>query len=171
MDNKEEINRNTYRTQTVNSKKTKEKEKRRKNLLFVLLVAGILALVFVIIVIVRTTDWNKTESPQDNKEIITNPVSETISLPEIYKNNEIIGTWLYDEYNQYTFNSDGTGYLMADDVRYDYSFSLDNGKLVLDFYKDIVKDCEYEYSITASELSIIGGNGTDGGSYSLSKIR
>ena len=170
MNEWEDLNRDSYRTQTIKRNKTKERKKRKIIILSILLSVVVLCLVVLVVLIIRDSDWNKTVPNQESTESMTNSTPDTISLPEIYKDNEIIGTWRYDEYNQYTFNSDGTGFLMADDIRYDYSFSIDDGTLALNFQQDVVKDCEYEYDITDSGLTLIGGKGTDGGSYSLSKI-
>lgn len=85
------------------------------------------------------------------------------------KPNELVGTWVYDEHTQYIFEKDGTGKLFADDVAYDYMYSIKDNKLIIDFTKDIVRDCEYTFTTDNGILTLVGGSGTDGGSYKLNK--
>ena len=83
------------------------------------------------------------------------------------KSNELVGTWRYDEHTQYVFEKDGTGKLLADDVTYSYAYTVKGKKLILDFTEDIVRDCDYTFSVNGTALTLIGGTGTDGGSYKL----
>lgn len=85
------------------------------------------------------------------------------------KPNKLVGTWVYDEHTQYVFGKDGTGKLLADDVVYDYIYSVKGDRLIIGFTKDIVRDCEYTFTTDNGVLTLIGGNGTDGGSYKLNK--
>ena len=85
------------------------------------------------------------------------------------KSNKLIGTWRYDEHTQYVFEKDGTGKLLADDVTYSYAYTVKGKKLILDFTEDIVHDCDYTFSVNGTALTLIGGTGTDGGSYKLNK--
>lgn len=82
---------------------------------------------------------------------------------------EIIGVWQYDEYTKYEFNKDGTGCLFADDVHYEYTYKLSGDKIIINFEKDVVRDCDYTYSVEDDTLTLIGGDGTDGGTYKLEK--
>lgn len=84
--------------------------------------------------------------------------------------DKLIGTWRYDEYTQYFFKKDGTGKLLADDVAYEYTYTIKGEKLIIDFTENIVHDCEYTYAIHDNgTLTLIGGIGTNGGSYNLNK--
>lgn len=85
------------------------------------------------------------------------------------KSNELVGTWRYDEHTQYVFEKDGTGKLLADDVTYSYAYTVKGKKLILDFTEDIVRDCDYTFSVNGTALTLIGGTGTDGGNYKLNK--
>ena len=85
------------------------------------------------------------------------------------KPNELVGTWVYDKHTQYVFEKDGTGKLLADDVTYSYAYTVKGKKLILDFTEDIVRDCDYTFSVNGTALTLIGGTGTDGGSYKLNK--
>ena len=85
------------------------------------------------------------------------------------KGNSLVGTWVYDSYTQYVFEKDGNGCLLVDDVRYDYTYKTNGEKLIIDFSEDVVRDCEYTFSIDETELTLIGGDNTDGGTYKLQK--
>ena len=85
------------------------------------------------------------------------------------KPNKLVGTWVYDEHTQYVFEKDGTGKLLADDVAYDYIYSVKGDRLIIDFTKDIVRDCEYTFTTDNGVLTLVGGTGTDGGDYKLNK--
>lgn len=91
-----------------------------------------------------------------------------ICLPK--KDLSIVGTWQYNEYTQYEFYEDGKGCLNVDDVRYEYVYKATGRTLKVDFTQNIVRDCEYSYSISGSTLTLIGGEGTDGGTYTLTKL-
>lgn len=82
---------------------------------------------------------------------------------------KIIGVWQYNEYIKYKFNQDGTGCLCTDDVHYEYTYKLSGDKVIIDFEKDIVRDCDYTYSVEDNTLTLIGGDGTDGGTYTLKR--
>lgn len=85
------------------------------------------------------------------------------------KSNALVGTWVYDEHTQYVFEEDGTGKLLADDVAYDYAYSVKDEKLIIDFTEDIIRDCDYTFSVNNAVLTLVGGDGTDGGTYKLNK--
>ena len=87
-----------------------------------------------------------------------------------HSRSELTGTWTYDEHTQYAFGTDGSGELRADDVVYTYTYTVSGDRLIIDFTEDIVRDCEYTFSIgNDGRLTLVGGTGTDGGSYVLSK--
>ncbi len=84
-------------------------------------------------------------------------------------NNELIGKWSYNQYTAYEFSVNGHGYLCVDDVRYEYKYAISQQTLKLDFVEDIVKDCEYTFAIEGNLLTLIGGEGTDQGTYTLTR--
>ena len=97
--------------------------------------------------------------------VITVIVVVLVNKPD----TKIIGLWQYDEYTKYEFNEDGTGCLCADDVHYEYTYKLSGDKVIIDFEEDVVRDCDYTYSVEDDTLTLIGGDGTDGGTYKLEK--
>ena len=83
--------------------------------------------------------------------------------------NPLVGTWVYDEHTQYVFETNSRGKLLADDVSYAYIYRINGDKLILDFTENVVRDCEYTFSVDGAKLTLKGGTGTDGGTYSLNK--
>lgn len=81
----------------------------------------------------------------------------------------LVGTWVYDEHTQYVFETNSRGKLLADDVSYAYVYRINGDKLILDFTENVVRNCEYTFSLDGAKLSLKGGTGTDGGTYSLNK--
>ncbi len=84
-------------------------------------------------------------------------------------NSELVGKWRYNEYTAYEFYDNGKGCLCLDDVHYEYTFKVSSNKLTLDFSEDIVRDCEYTFHVDGDALTIVGGEGTDQGTYTLKK--
>ncbi len=101
--------------------------------------------------------------------VIVAAVITLIGVQVHKKPNKLVGTWVYDEHTQYIFEKDGTGKLLADDVAYDYIYSVKDDRLIIDFTKDIVRDCEYTFVTDNGILTLVGGSGTDGGSYKLKR--
>lgn len=83
------------------------------------------------------------------------------------KNNVLVGTWKYDQYTEYEFFKDGTGCLCVDNIHYEYKYKISGDKLKLDFTEDVVRDCEYKFVVKNKNLTLVGGKGTDNGTYKL----
>ena len=93
-----------------------------------------------------------------------------IFKPKTNKNfGELNGVWKYDEYTQYEFNKNGEGCMCLDEVRYKYTYSISGDKLTLDFADDAVHDCTYSYAVNENKLTLVGEDGTVGGTYKLIK--
>jgi len=117
--------------------------KRKKKNKLLLLVSALLAVILIVVIILQMLPKN---------------------------DSKLLGVWQYDEYTQYEFNEDGKGCLCADDVHYEYEYKVTNGKLEIDFTEDIVRDCNYTYVVEGNKLTLTGGEGTDGGTYELTKV-
>lgn len=83
--------------------------------------------------------------------------------------NKLVGTWVYDEYTQYVFEESGHGKLLADSVSFEYTYKVKGEKVIIDFTEDVIRDCDYTFSVDGTELILKGGTGTDGGTYRLNK--
>lgn len=86
------------------------------------------------------------------------------------QDNALVGTWKYDQYTEYEFYDNGKGCLCVDDVHYEYKYTITGDKLKLDFTEDIVRDCEYTFVVENNSLTLVGGAGTDKGTYGLEKV-
>lgn len=85
-------------------------------------------------------------------------------------NLEIVkGTWVYDQYTKYEFDGNGNGYMCLENLHYKYTYGISDDELTLDFENDAVHDCIYTFEINDNTLTIIGGEGTVGGTYELTK--
>lgn len=79
------------------------------------------------------------------------------------------GVWVYDQYTKYEFNGYGNGCMCLDDVHYEYTYEIIKNTVQIDFENEAVHDCSYDFSVDENQLTIIGGEGTTGGTYSLIK--
>lgn len=79
------------------------------------------------------------------------------------------GKWVYDEYTAYEFDGAGNGCMCLEDVHYEYTYTVDNNELKIDFKDDSVRDCSYAFQINDGSMIITGGEGTVGGTYELHK--
>lgn len=101
--------------------------------------------------------------------IIVTLVSLFLILYFSKSKNNLVGTWVYDEYTRYVFEESGHGELLADDVSFAYTYKINGETLTLNFTEDVVRDCEYTFSVDGKELTLTGETGTDGGTYRLNK--
>lgn len=79
------------------------------------------------------------------------------------------GTWVYDQYTKYEFDGYGKGCMCLENTHYEYSYKIDGDKLSMDFENEAVHDCSYTFSVEDNTLTIVGGEGTSGGTYKLKK--
>lgn len=91
---------------------------------------------------------------------------------KIYKNQllkQVEGTWVYDQYTQYEFDGKGNGCMCLEEYHYEYTYSIKDDVLSIDFKDESVHDCTYTFSLENATLTIIGGEGTTGGTYKLKR--
>ena len=53
---------------------------------------------------------------------------------------------------------------------YEYKYKMSGNKIKLDFTEDIVKNCEYNFSVEDNILTLVGGEDTDKGTDKLNKV-
>lgn len=84
---------------------------------------------------------------------------------------ELSGTWVYDDYMNFEFDGKKSGYMHLGDLEYDYRYKVRRNRLKLDFTDEAVEDCVYKYVINENNLTLVGGEGTTGGTYQLQRKR
>lgn len=128
----------------IKARKIKQKKRRQKRIIcFVVLVLIILVTVFLGIISINS-----------KKELDT-----------------FTGTWIYDEYTKYEFDGKGNGCMCIEELHYEYTYTVKDNQLILDFNDNSVHDCTYIFSVKDDKLTIIGREGTVGGTYELHKAQ
>lgn len=79
------------------------------------------------------------------------------------------GAWVYDQYTKYEFDGYGKGCMCLENTHYEYSYKINGDKLSMNFENEAVHDCIYTFKVENNTLTIIGGEGTIGGTYKLTK--
>ena len=54
-------------------------------------------------------------------------------------------------------------------VSYDFTYTIDGNKLIIDYLNESVHDSTYEFTVDGDTLTLVGGEGTIGGTYELTK--
>ena len=52
---------------------------------------------------------------------------------------------------------------------YDFTYTIDGNKLMIDYANESVRDSEYEFTVDGNPLTLIGDEGTVGGTYELKR--
>lgn len=81
----------------------------------------------------------------------------------------LIGTWKADETTSLTFGESGKGKMSFAKDDYAFTYKLEDDELSLDFSSNKVIDCSYTISVTEDTLTLVGGAGTTGGTFDLTK--
>lgn len=79
----------------------------------------------------------------------------------------IVGTWDYDTVTVYRFDKNGKGALELPNGSYEFSYNIDEDKLIIDFISESASDSTYTFYINNDALTLI----SDGNSYILKKIQ
>ncbi len=83
--------------------------------------------------------------------------------------NELLGTWRLDSGAVYTFEKNGTGTLNAGSTDYTFTYTVKKDELSIDFTVDSLTDGKYTFSVDGDTITMVGGEGTVGGTYLLTK--
>ena len=81
----------------------------------------------------------------------------------------IAGTWNLDGTTTYEFDGNGTGAMVLPSISYDFTYMINGDRLVIDFANEILQDSTYTFLVEDGTLTMIGGEGTIGGTYELNK--
>ena len=85
------------------------------------------------------------------------------------ENNTLIGTFIYNENVKYEFDNNGKGAMYDNETKYEYSYTINENKLILDFENEAVHDATYRFKLENGTLTLNGEEGTMGGKYILEK--
>lgn len=82
----------------------------------------------------------------------------------------LAGKWNVDCTTFYEFDGDGKGALILPSKTYDFAYKIDNDQIHIDYENESVHDGSYTFKIDGNKLTLVGGEGTIGGTYELTKV-
>ncbi|WP_312032808.1 DUF5640 domain-containing protein [Butyribacter intestini] len=74
------------------------------------------------------------------------------------------------EYKRQAQSSKGSGAMLLTLADYDFTYEIKDNQLYIDFVNESAHDATYEFSVKGDTLILIGGEGTIGGTYELTKV-
>ena len=96
-----------------------------------------------------------------------------ILLPRVIGSKDaalLEGTWAYGDEATYSFDGKRSGRMDVDDMHFEYTYTASDGKLKLNYKDKVVEDATYEFKVFDGQLTLIGGEGTTGGTYQLTRM-
>lgn len=93
----------------------------------------------------------------------------SVTLVIIHQKNPLEGKWYMDEVTAYEFYDDGKGAMVLPSAEYEFTYSITDNNLSIDFNYEGAKDAQYIFTIEGNTLTLEGGNTTTQGTYVLSK--
>lgn len=81
----------------------------------------------------------------------------------------LAGTWDFDGTTTYSFDGEGSGATVLPSISYDFTYTIDGNKLVIDYINESVHDSPYEFAVDGDILTMVVGEGTVGGTYKLTR--
>lgn len=81
----------------------------------------------------------------------------------------LAGTWDLDSNTTYEFDGKGSGAMALPSISYDFTYKIDGNTLVIDYSNESVHDSTYEFTVDGDILTMVGGEGTVGGTYKLTR--
>ena len=82
----------------------------------------------------------------------------------------LAGKWDFDGTTAYEFDGKGSGAMLLTLADYDFTYEIKDNQLYIDFVNESAHDATYEFSVKGDTLILIGGEGTIGGTYELTKV-
>ena len=82
----------------------------------------------------------------------------------------LAGKWDVDGTTFYEFDGDGKGALILPSKTYDFTYKIDNDQIHIDYENESVHDGSYTFKIDGNKLTLVGGEGTIGGTYEVTKV-
>lgn len=147
----------------------KELTKNKKTLIVISI------LIVVIIIVVATISiiniFNKKDESIENNVVnnVSNDIGNNVSVNSAKTNSGLEGTFSYNESVKYEFNSDGKGTMYDGDEKYEYTYTVNDQKLTIDFKEEMIFDATYTFKLDGDTLTLTGEEGTNGGEYTLKR--
>ena len=85
------------------------------------------------------------------------------------RTDALASTWDFDGTTTYEFDGNGTGAMVLPSISYDFTYTIDGNKLVIDYLNESVHDSTYEFTVDGDILTMVGGEGTVSGTYKLTR--
>ena len=86
------------------------------------------------------------------------------------RTDALAGKWDFDGTTAYEFDGKGSGAMLLTLADYDFTYEIKDNQLYIDFVNESAHDATYEFSVKVDTLILIGGEGTIGGTYELTKV-
>ena len=80
------------------------------------------------------------------------------------------GKWDLDGTTAYEFSGDGNGALLLPNVTYEFTYEIKKDQISIDYENESVRDGTYTFAVEDNTLTLIGGEGTVGGTYTLTRV-
>lgn len=81
------------------------------------------------------------------------------------------GTWAYGEMASIQFSGRNSGMIILSDVECPFTYTLKENALQLSFGNTYITNAAYTFTVEDDTLILSGGDGTTGGTYTLTKIK
>lgn len=69
----------------------------------------------------------------------------------------LAGTWDFDGTTTYSFDGEGSGAMVLSSISYNFTYTIDGNKLVIDYINESVHDSPYEFAVDGDILIMVGG--------------
>lgn len=79
------------------------------------------------------------------------------------------GKWNLDGITKYEFYDDVKGAMVLPSSIYEFTYKIEENKVIIDFVAENANDAEYEFSVDGKTLTLTGGNKATQGIYKLTK--
>ena len=79
------------------------------------------------------------------------------------------GAFYYTDDVKYEFDGKGNGALTDGSDNYEYKYDIDGDQIIMDFKSEAIQDSTYTFNLENDILTLVGGEGTTGGTYTLKK--
>ena len=94
-----------------------------------------------------------------------------LTIKSLFVPDELKGSWALDEVTSYVFDGEKNGAMLVSESKYRFTYKVKGKTLIVDYESDILVDGEYKFKVKKDVLNLIGGEGTSGDTYELTKMK